>query len=322
MYSSAQKELLDYFENATRKDALRQCYIINGEAGVGKSFVLNKIKEFIICDTNTACGKCNSCMSLKKGANPDCHEVSNGDKKLIALDKIRAMIKEVYIKPVGGRYKLFVIENAHLMEAPAQNALLKVIEEPPSYAVFILVTDNIGTMLATILSRSMILEQKRWSREDLQRVCPLPTEDGYLYDCALGNIGTLLSMASDEKFRELREGVISAFTKAIRNDGEALYEEIDFWLSHKDSKESLTDILTMFIRDIVFYKSGCMQNITNKDKLKEIQTVSELISLKKSYKMLEIIADAPRMLGRYGNFAMLVHSIFIDIDDTVKGGSI
>lgn len=313
MFSAAQSELLSYFENAASSGSLRQCYIISGEAGLGKSFALGKIKQYIVCDSNSACGACNACKSLSKGANPDCAEISNGDKKIIELAKIRAMIKEVYVKPVGGKYKLFVIENAHLMEAPAQNALLKVIEEPPSYAVFILVTDNIGTTLATIRSRSMLLELKRWSAEELRRLCPLSAEDEYLYDYSLGNIAKLQSASADEEFKAMRNAVISGFVRMMTEDGTAVYEAIDFWLSKKDSKETLINILTMFIRDIVLYKSACGQNITNKDKIKEIQTVSDSISLKKSYNMLETIGNAPRMLGRYGNFAMLVHTLFIQL---------
>ncbi len=313
MFSSAQSELISYFENAAKSDALRQCYIISGEEGLGKSFALQRIKQFIVCDKNDACGRCNACLSLSKGANPDCVEVSNGDKKLIGLDKIRAMIKEVYIKPVSGRYKLFVIENAHLMEAPAQNALLKVIEEPPHYAVFILVTDNIGTCLPTILSRSMVLELKRWCKDDLRLLCPLSADDEYLYDFALGNVGVLLSVSADEEFKNLRNGVISGFAEMMTGDGAVLYDTIDFWLKNKDTKESLIDILTLFIRDIVLFKSNCAKDITNKDKLKEIQTVSNAVSLKKSCSMLEIIGNAPRMLGKYGNFAMLVHTLFMNL---------
>ncbi len=313
MFSASQSELISYFANAVLSDALRQCYIINSEAGLGKSFAAEMIKQHIVCDTNSACGECNACLSLSKGANPDCYTVTNGDKKIIELAKIRAMIKEVYIKPISGRYKLFIIDNAHLMEAPAQNALLKVVEEPPSYAVFILITDNIGTFLPTILSRSMVLELKRWSIDELKKLCPLEKKDEYLYDYSLGNPGVLNAVIADEGFKALRETAISGFINMLLGDETLVYDAVDFWLANKDSKEKLIDVLTMFIRDIVLYKSACIENITNKDKIKEIQTVSEKLSLKKSFKMLETIGDAPRMLGRYGNFAMLVQNMMIQL---------
>ena len=131
MFSSSQQRLISYFENAVAGDSLRQAYIIKGEAGLGKKEACKKISRYIMCYSGNACGKCNGCMSFDKGANPDCVRVSNEDKKTIELDKIRNMIKEVYIKPINGKYKLFIIENAHLMDAAPQNALLKVIEEPP-----------------------------------------------------------------------------------------------------------------------------------------------------------------------------------------------
>ncbi len=313
MFSSSQEKLVSYFENAVKDDSLRQTYIIKGESGLGKKEALKKISQYIMCHDGTSCGVCNGCQSLFANANPDCVRVSNGDKKTIELQKIRNMIKEVYIKPVGSKYKLFIIENAHLMDAAPQNALLKVIEEPPQYAVFVLLCDNLNTILPTILSRAFVLELWRSSIDDLRKICPLSKEDEYMYTYCLGNIGTLKSISSDENFKSLRQNVIKTFANMILGDEYSVYDAVKFWLDNKDSKEELISILVMFLRDVVFYKNSMSDKISNTDKIKEIKALSDKLTLKSSFDMLSLANDIPRLMGKYGNFSMVVETMMIKI---------
>lgn len=313
MFSSSQKKLISYFENAVAVESLRQTYIIKGESGLGKKEVCKKIGQYIMCHNGTACGECNGCLSFLKGANPDCIKVSNDDKKTIELQKIRNMIKEVYIKPIGGKYKLFIIENAHLMDAAPQNALLKVIEEPPGYAIFVMLCDNLNSILPTILSRSMVLELEKSSIEDLQKICPLSNEDKYMYTYCMGNIGMLKSVSSDENFKLLRGEVIKTFVNYIESDDYAVYDVIDFWLKNKDSKDDMINILTMFLRDVVFVKTDTPNLVANTDKINEINRVCEKTSLKAAFAMLSNINDAPRLMGKYGNFSMVVQTLFTNL---------
>ena len=313
MFSSSQDKLISYFKNAVEGDSLRQAYIIKGEAGLGKKEALKQISRYIMCHNGAACGKCNGCLSLDAGANPDCVRVTNGDKKIIELEKIRNMIKEVYIKPLNGKYKLFIIENAHLMDAAPQNALLKVIEEPPPYAIFVLVCDNLNSILQTILSRTQVLELEKCSTEDLKAICPLPQENSYMYTYCMGNIGVLKSISSDESFRLLREGVISTFVNMIKNGDYSVYEVIDFWLENKDSKDILLNILTMFLRDVVLIKTDSASLVANTDKMAQLTEVCQKTSLKEAFAMLSNINDAPRLMGKYGNFSMVVQTLFANL---------
>lgn len=313
MFSASQQKLVSYFQNAVATDTVRQMYIIKGEAGLGKKEVLKKISQYIMCQNGTGCGRCNSCESLALGANPDCIRISNGDKKTIELQKIRDMIKEVYIKPVRSKYKLFIIENAHLMDDAPQNALLKVIEEPPLYAVFVLLCDNLNSILPTILSRAMTLELERSSVDDLKRICPLPKENEYMYTYSLGNIGALKAISSDGALKDLRDKLISNYTGAMLGDEEAVYDAIDFWLDNKDMKDDMINILVMFLRDVVFYKNSVMEQIANTDKINEIKALSEKLGKNDSFKMLTLANDIPRLMGKYGNFSMAVQTMMISL---------
>ena len=313
MLSASQEKLISHFANSVKEDTLRQCYIIKGEEGVGKKTVCRQIARYLMCEEGTACGKCNGCLSTIEGAHPDCTIISNEDKKVIAVDKLRAMKKEVYTKPAKSRYRLFIIENAHLMDAPGQNAILKIIEEPPSYAVFIFICDNLGTILPTIISRSHILELEKWSQEDLRKAMPLEKDREYMYSYSMGSIGALKSLSTDEDFASLRDGVIKTFVDMLTLGEASLYDAIDFWNENAQQRNKLTEILILFLRDVILCKASLPRLMANTDKLKEIQTVSDKTTMKKSYEMLKLANDAPRMMGKYGNFKMASHTLLIQL---------
>ena len=313
MLSSSQKKLISHFENCVKTDCLRQSYIIKGEKGVGKKTAAKKIAEYIMCETHSACGSCNGCQSVKTGAHPDCTIISNEDKKVIEVNKLRAMKKDVFIKPAMAKYRLFIIENAHLLDAPGQNAILKIIEEPPSYAVFIFICDNLNTILPTILSRSHILDMEKWSTEDLKEAMPLSNDKEYMYSYSMGSIGNLKELLEDEEFSLLREGVIKTFVSLMGTNELSLYDAIDFWITNAENKDKLIDILILFLRDVMLYKAALPNLAANTDKLKEIQAVSDKISLTKAFEMLKTANDAPKMLGKYGNFKMAAQTLLMQL---------
>lgn len=313
MLSVSQEKLISHFAHCVKTDSLRQCYIIKGEKGLGKKTACKKIAQYIMCENGSACGKCNACLSVISGAHPDMSTISNGDKKVIEVDKLREMKKTVYTKPTNSKYRLYVIENAHLMDAPGQNAILKIIEEPPSYAVFIFVCDNLNTILPTILSRSHVLEMGNWSVEDLKKAVPLDNDKEYMYSYSMGSIGALKELSSDEEFLELRNGVIKTFVNMMSSNELSLYDAIDFWLANAEQKNKLLEILILFLRDVMLSKSSLKSLMANTDKLKEIETVSEKITLKKSFDMLKLANDAPKLMGKYGNFKIAAQTLLIQL---------
>ncbi len=318
MLTSQQKRLCDYFEKASKAKALRHSYIIKGESGSGKKYVLGTLLKLIMCRTNDACGNCNACHTVDAGSNPDIVRVSNGEKKTIEIQKIRDLIKEVYIKPSISEYKIFVIENAHLMDAAPQNALLKVIEEPPSYAIFILLCDNLNMILQTILSRVMLLEIAPTYADELKSIMPLGEDKNFMYNYCQGNIGRLKDISQDEDFQALRNGLIGAVVEFVRSDAYGVYDISSFWDKNKASKETLMNIFILFIRDVVFFKSNLKENITNTDKINEIEAVSAAVTLKKSFAMLQEACALPRQVGKYGDLNMAVQTMFIRLKEEIN----
>lgn len=131
--------------------------IIEGEEGLGKKTLARLLACALVCrDENPPCMECSQCKKVVGGLHPDVKEyIPSGAANSFHVDTVREIIKDVYMKPNEADYKIYILANAHCMNASAQNALLKVLEEPPEYAVFILTARSKSAMLPTVLSRSV-----------------------------------------------------------------------------------------------------------------------------------------------------------------------
>ena len=103
------------------------------------------------------------------------------------------------------------------------------------------------------------------------------------------------------------------FVNMMCRDELSLYDAIDFWLANSEQKNKLLEILIFFLRDVMLLKSSLADLVANTDKLKEIQTVSEKITLKKSFDMLKLANDAPKLMGKYGNFKIAAQTLLIQL---------
>ena len=134
------------------------CYLLCGPEGSGKSFLANILAAALQCEEeNAPCYRCTTCRKVRSGNHPDVITVDDPEKKTVSVDLIRQLQTDAYIRPNEGHRKVYLIPRAQDMTDNAQNALLKLIEEPPSYAVFLLLTDNAEKLLPTVRSRSVEL---------------------------------------------------------------------------------------------------------------------------------------------------------------------
>lgn len=137
---------------------LPHAIIIEGDEGIGKRTLARDIACALVCraEGEKPCGTCPQCIKAQKGIHPDIYEYSApGGANSFHIETVRNVIKDVFMSPNESDYKIYILGNAHCMNANAQNALLKVLEEPPSYAVFILTVSNRSLMLETVLSRAV-----------------------------------------------------------------------------------------------------------------------------------------------------------------------
>lgn len=151
------KEQISFLINSER---LPHAIILEGESGIGKCTLAREIAAALVCRAadEKPCYSCSQCAKAEKGYHPDIFEYRpSGGARSFHVDVVRNVINDIYVSPNEAEYKIYILCNAHYMNENAQNALLKVLEEPPSYGMFILTVENRSSMLETVLSRSVIL---------------------------------------------------------------------------------------------------------------------------------------------------------------------
>ena len=164
-----QQHITRTLKNAIATGQLPQAFLFCGPRGVGKTTCARILAKTINCTNLTAegeaCNECDSCRSFIDGASMSIFELDAASNN--SVDDIRELVKQVYIPPQTGRYKVYIIDEVHMLSQAAFNAFLKTLEEPPAYAKFILATTEKHKILPTILSRCQVFDFKRIENRDI-----------------------------------------------------------------------------------------------------------------------------------------------------------
>lgn len=180
-----QQHITGTLKNAIKNNQLAQAFLFCGPRGVGKTTCARILAKTINCerlsDETEACGTCGSCESFAQGTSFTIHELDAASNN--SVDDIRTLIEQVRIPPQVGRYKIYIIDEVHMLSQAAFNAFLKTLEEPPSYAIFILATTEKHKILPTILSRCQIFDFNRIQVSDMaDHLANIATKEGVTYD--------------------------------------------------------------------------------------------------------------------------------------------
>jgi DNA polymerase III subunit gamma/tau len=163
-----QAHITTTLKNAIKNRQLAHAFLFCGPRGVGKTTCARILAKTINCEHQTAegeaCDQCNSCISFNEGTSLNIHELDAASNN--SVDDIRTLVEQVRFAPQAGKYKVYIIDEVHMLSSSAFNAFLKTLEEPPPYAIFILATTEKHKILPTILSRCQIFDFKRITIHD------------------------------------------------------------------------------------------------------------------------------------------------------------
>lgn len=161
-------QLKENLKGSLSRGHVSHFYLISGPEGAGKKTLAKLLAAAILCKgSNPPCGSCTACRKVLGGSHPDVITVDDPEKKTVTVQMVREAREDMFIRPNEADYKIYTIPRAQDMRMEAQNALLKVLEEPPKYGVFMLLTDNPDKMLPTIRSRCTELTLQPLGRETL-----------------------------------------------------------------------------------------------------------------------------------------------------------
>ena len=258
-------------ENSIANNKISHAYIFAGKRGVGKKTVANAFADI-----------------LTKGSIADVITVTNEyygiDSKsdIVSVDTIRAASADMYMKPYLADKRVFIIPDAEKMNAQAQNALLKIFEEPPSYCVIILITQNDNMLLQTIRSRAITV---RFGALDDGMVKDYAQKNGIVASdvmirLAFGSIGIVKELSENEELDTLIGEFVGLFRQIGRGTAQCTYSLIDYFQREKKNSEVLFDIMLIMLRDTMLGVGSdlVIEGLNNKKTVRIIELVENTIN--------------------------------------------
>ncbi len=267
------EDIVKHFKGSIELGKVSHAYILNGEKGVGKKTLAKVVSKSLQCETGNPdpCGECKSCLQVESGNQPDIIWVNHEKPNVISVDEVRSQIlNDIDLKPYSSKYKIYIVPDAQMMNPQAQNALLKTLEEPPEYAIIMLLTDNVDKFLPTILSRCIVLNFKPVQLiemiEYLEEMGVDKAKARFCADFAQGNLGKAVRLAISPDYNEIKEDSVRLLRRIQDMDMDEVIRAVKNMGKYKLDVTDYIDIMTMWFRDILLVK---ISNSPNKTIFKE-----------------------------------------------------
>lgn len=250
-----------HLQAAIEQNKVSHAYIINGEAGAGKKLTASVFAQALQCEEKGSkpCTRCKSCIQAESGNHPDIIWVTH-EKYSIGVDDIRKQVNnDIGIKPYVSPYKIYIINEADKMTEQAQNAILKTIEEPPEYGIFILLVNNINHMLSTMLSRCVRLDLKAVGEEEItEYLMDRHNVPDYMARLSAqfsqGNIGKAVRYGTSGEFMDIKEEVLHLLKYIDDMKINEIIEAVKKLSQHKLEINDCIDFMQLWFRDVLMLK--------------------------------------------------------------------
>lgn len=318
------KDIIRYMQSAVKEKKVSHAYIINGERGSGKKLLAELFATTLMCEKQgiEPCNECHSCKQAESGNHPDIIRVRHEKPNTISVEDVRTQVNnDVQIKPYQGSYKIYIIAEADLMTVQAQNAILKTIEEPPEYAIFLLLTENADKLLPTITSRCVMLKLRNIKdvliKKYLMETMEIPDYKADVCTAfAQGNIGRAKMLASSEHFNEIYNDAVQLLTYMNEMEHSEIVKAIKRINAYKLEINDYLDIIMIWFRDVLMYKATLdVDKVVFKDQLNAIKERTEKSSYEGIETILESLEKAKARLNANVNFDLVMELLLLTIKE-------
>lgn len=315
------EEIITHLQSAIRLNKLSHAYIFAGEDGVGKNFIADIFAATIQCESkgDNPCCVCKSCLQSASGNQPDIKRVTH-EKASIGVDDIRLQINnDIGVKPYAGQHKIYILDEAEKMTEQAQNALLKTIEEPPEYAVIILLTNNLNAFLPTILSRCVLLNFKAVGKEDIRHYlmeqAKIPDYQAEISATfSSGNLGKAIKYASSESFMQLKSDVIHLMQHMNDIDISQIADAVRYLADNKTQIDDCFDLMMLWYRDVLMFKAtNDVNHLIYKEEVQAIKSQAKVLSFDRLNRIMNSFSTVKSRLKANVNFDVAIELLLINM---------
>ncbi|MDY3919351.1 MAG: DNA polymerase III subunit delta' [Candidatus Limivivens sp.] len=318
-------QAITHLKNAIEQNKVSHAYIFNGEKGCGKKMLALEFARMLQCqEKDRPCGKCRSCLQAESGNHPDIIRVTHEKPGSIGVEDIREqLIGDVQIKPYSSPYKVYIVPDAEKMTVQAQNALLKTIEEPPAYAVILLLTTNASLFLPTILSRCVMIAMKPVADEQVRQYLMEHVQiPDYQADIcvafAQGNIGKAVQLASSETFQEIKTAALNLAMHIPDMEISEINQNVKDVSVFKMEIQDYLDLLAVWYRDALYFKATKDVNgMVFKEQINTIVDQTRKASYEGISRILDALQKAKTRLSANVNFDLTMELLFLTIKENL-----